>query len=91
MNHTRDHLLEALVRRVHGEYIEMPDLQLTPEQAQRLLGLGERECPAVLECLVESRVLARRRDGRYVLAGDRAGRNRTTGRDVSSGGLALIA
>ena len=58
-------VLEQVVRRVHAEYIEMPGLQLTLRQAQRLFGLTTMECAAALDWLTEIGVLARRPDGRY--------------------------
>jgi hypothetical protein len=56
---------EHLLRRVKGEFAEMPGLQLTASQAERLWhiepGTGER----VLRILVERRYLIRHGDGRY--------------------------
>ena len=43
-----------LVERVRGEFIEMPGLQLTIEQASRLWGLDLSACRHVVEVLVES-------------------------------------
>jgi hypothetical protein len=40
--------------RVRGEYLEMPGLILTTEQAQRLWGIGPRECRAIMTSLVEA-------------------------------------
>jgi hypothetical protein len=51
----------ALARRVRGEFMEMPGLQLDVPQAQRLWGLDAASCQAVLESLVETGVLARTR------------------------------
>lgn len=59
----------GVVSRVYGEYVEMPGLQLTLKQAQRLFGLGERECGSVLEWLVERRVLMRLPNGTFARAG----------------------
>jgi hypothetical protein len=58
--------LQDMVRRVRGEYLEMPGLRLTPEQARRLWVLDERSCDAVLGALVKARFLARTRDGAFV-------------------------
>jgi hypothetical protein len=52
--------------RVRGEYLEMPGLRLTSEQARRLWRLDEPACDAVLGALVDSGFLARTRDGAYV-------------------------
>jgi hypothetical protein len=61
--------LQEVMRRVRGEYLEMPGLRLTPQQAQRLWLLDERACNAVLGALVKARFLARTRDGAFVLHG----------------------
>jgi hypothetical protein len=58
--------LQEVVRRVRGEYLEMPGLRLTAEQAQRLWRLDQRACDAVLGALVQARFLARTRDGAFV-------------------------
>ena len=57
--------LEAL-RRVKGEYLEMPGLRLTIAQAQRLWGLDRAVCDALLGALVEAKFLLRTRDGAFV-------------------------
>ena len=57
--------LAATRARVYGEYVEMPGLQLTLGQAQRLFGLGESECTLILEALVECQVLVRLPNGKY--------------------------
>jgi hypothetical protein len=62
--HTRG--LHEVVQRVRGEFLEMPGLRLTPQQARRLWRLDESACDAVLGALVESRFLARTRDGAFV-------------------------
>lgn len=59
--------LEVL-RRVQGEYIEMPGLRLTTAQAQRLWGLDRAVCDSLLGTLVEAKFLFRTRDGAFVRA-----------------------
>jgi hypothetical protein len=54
---------EALVRRVRGEFLEMPGLSLTIPQAQRLWGLREDVCRKVVETLVVRDFLRYTRDG----------------------------
>ena len=49
------------------EYLEMPGLKLTVWQAQRLWGVDQPTCEAVIERLTEARFLARTRDGAVVL------------------------
>ncbi|HLG57526.1 MAG TPA: hypothetical protein VI485_19445 [Vicinamibacterales bacterium] len=52
-------LSELMLQRICGEYMEMPGLRLTLEQAQRLWGLDQDTCAQSLEFLVETRFLAR--------------------------------
>jgi hypothetical protein len=54
------------LRRVQGEYIEMPGLRLTTAQAQRLWGLDRAACDALLGALVDAKFLLRTRDGAFV-------------------------
>jgi hypothetical protein len=53
-------------RRVRGEFLEMPGLRLTPEQARRLWRLDQSACEAVLGALVKERFLAKTRDGAFI-------------------------
>jgi hypothetical protein len=50
---------ESMLQRICGEYLEMPGLQLTLKQAQRLWGLDEETCARSLEILVETGFLVR--------------------------------
>jgi hypothetical protein len=63
---------EDIVRRVCGEYLEMPGLRLKREQAQRLWGLDGATCTRLLEALVENGFLCRQGDGRYARSSDGA-------------------
>jgi hypothetical protein len=56
---------DQLVRRIQGEYLEMPGLRLTREQAQRLWALDDQTCVTILDTLVEHKFLVRGSDGRY--------------------------
>ena len=58
--------IQEVVRRVRGEFLEMPGLRLTPQQARRLWRLDESSCNAVLGALVDARFLAKTRDGAFV-------------------------
>ena len=60
------HALDDVLRRVKGEYTEMPGLRLTPAQAQRLWGLDRAACDALLGALVDAKFLFRTRDGAFV-------------------------
>jgi hypothetical protein len=57
-----------LVRRIEGEYREMPGLSLTVGQAQRLWGMDHATCLQVLTLLVTRRVLKRSPAGTYLRA-----------------------
>jgi hypothetical protein len=58
--------LDDVLRRVQGEYIEMPGLRLTTAQAQRLWGLDRAACDALLGALVDAKFLFRTRDGAFM-------------------------
>lgn len=49
-----DVLTEPLLRRICSEYVEMPGLRLSRQQAQRLWGLDEEACGQILEFLVKT-------------------------------------
>jgi hypothetical protein len=49
--------IEALLRRVRAEFVEMPGLRLTPAQATRLWGLEGPACDTVINALVASSFL----------------------------------
>ena len=57
-----------LVRRVSGEFFEMPCLRLTRAQAQRLFGLRPDICERVLAGLIRDGVLTIGDDDRYRLS-----------------------
>ena len=64
------HSHDDVLRRVRGEYIEMPGLRLTTAQAQRLWGLDRASCDALLGALVDAKFLAKTRDGAFVRSED---------------------
>src|SRR5437016_1950584 len=45
---------EEVLRRVQGEFLEMPGLRLTVAQARRLWGLDAASCDALLAALIDS-------------------------------------
>jgi hypothetical protein len=51
---------------IRAEYLEMPGLHLTKREVERLWGLDETTCEAVLVALVDTRFLRRTRSGGYV-------------------------
>jgi len=57
---------EEVLRRVQGEFLEMPGLRLTHAQARRLWGLDAAQCDALLGALVEAKFLFRTRDGAFM-------------------------
>ena len=65
----RQSRLSPLVRRIEGEYHEMPGLKLTEAQARRLWGLDPNTCRVVLVTLMQERFLRRTADGMYVRVG----------------------
>ena len=54
-----------ILRRIRGEYMEMPGLRLTHAQAQRLWGLDAHTCARMLGALVEDQFLCLGNDGAY--------------------------
>jgi hypothetical protein len=57
---------EEVLRRVQGEFLEMPGLRLTQAQARRLWGLDAASCDALLAALVDAQFLFRTRDGAFM-------------------------
>jgi hypothetical protein len=57
---------EDVLRRVQGEFLEMPGLRLTESQARRLWGLDAGSCAALLDALVATNFLFRTRDGAFM-------------------------
>ena len=57
---------DDVLRRVQGEFLEMPGLRLTEPQARRLWGLDSQSCAALLKQLVDARFLFETRDGAFM-------------------------
>ena len=57
---------DEVLRRVQGEYMEMPGLCLTEAQARRLWGLDQASCDALLSTLVDAKFLFRTRTGSFM-------------------------
>ena len=55
-----------VLRRVQGEFLEMPGLRLTEAQARRLWGLDHDFYAVLLGALVDSKFLFRTRDGSFM-------------------------
>jgi hypothetical protein len=62
--------IDDLIARLRAEYLEMPGLQLTAQQVQRLCGIERTICALVLGSLVESRFLALTSEGHYTRTTD---------------------
>ncbi len=79
---------DEMLRRICGEYLEMPGLRLKQEQAQRLWGLDHARCVQLLRVLVESGFLCRYPDGGYGRSSDGAVRlpafQENTGRRITA-------
>ena len=58
--------IEDAVQLLRAEYLEMPDLALTPSQVAALLDLDGVTTAAVLQALEEARFLERTPDGRFI-------------------------
>jgi hypothetical protein len=61
--------LSAIITRVRSEFLEMPDLCLTPSQAMRLWGLDQAMCNRVIALLVGSAFLRWSSGGRLARTG----------------------
>jgi hypothetical protein len=59
---------DALLDRVRAEFLEMPGLRLTPEQAARLWSLEPSVCQFVIDALVGARFLQRTSRGAVMRA-----------------------
>lgn len=58
--------IDDVLRRVQGEFLEMPGLRLTGPQARRLWGLDAAMCDALLGALVDAKFLFQTRDGAFM-------------------------
>ena len=57
---------DEVLRRVQGEFLEMPGLRLTHAQARKLWGLDAAKCEALLAALVDAKFLFQTRDGAFM-------------------------
>jgi hypothetical protein len=62
----QNRITDDVLRRVQGEFLEMPGLRLTTPQARRLWGLDAAQCDALLGALVDAQFLFRTRDGAFM-------------------------
>ena len=68
---TDNHVDDALVARILGEYREMPGLCLSKDQARRLWGCDAVTCDCVIDLLVARGILRWSSDGRLLRAADK--------------------
>ncbi|HEY7173142.1 MAG TPA: hypothetical protein VH417_19960 [Vicinamibacterales bacterium] len=59
------------LRVIQAEYRDLPGLKLTMPQAQRLWGLDEHACEALLETLIACRFLCKTSAQSFILAEQR--------------------
>ena len=64
---------DTMLKRIRGEYLEMPGLCLTMAQAQRLCGIERTLCQRVRGTLVETGFLCVKEDGTYARVTDGVG------------------
>ena len=57
---------DEVLRRVQGEFLEMPGMRVTEAQARRLWGLEPDACGALLGALVDAKFLFKTRDGAFM-------------------------
>ena len=60
--------VEPLLKRIRGEFFEMPGMCLTVSQAARLWNLAPQTAERALRALVAGGFLSRTDDGRFVMA-----------------------
>ncbi len=58
--------LNGVIARVRSEFLEMPGLRLTPDQATRLWGLEGEMCRAIIDALVAEAFLRRTPSGAVI-------------------------
>jgi hypothetical protein len=77
---------DILLTRIRAEYLEMPGLRLTLEQAQRLCGVERALCRRMLDALVADRFLCVKSNGIYArLTDGDASRSRPIKADLEVG------
>jgi hypothetical protein len=62
-------VLDEVLMRVQGEFLEMPGLRVTRAQAQRLWALDAVGCEAVPSALVNARFLVESRNASFMRPG----------------------
>ncbi len=57
--------MRRTLEHIQAEFLEMPGLRLTVDQARRLCGVDHVVCQAVLDALVDAKFLCLKSDGSY--------------------------
>lgn len=57
--------MRRTLERIQAEFLEMPGLRLTVDQARRLCGVDRGVCQGVLDALVDAKFLCVKSDGSY--------------------------
>jgi hypothetical protein len=65
-----DAFVQATLRRIRAEYLEMPGMRLTVQQVERLFGIERPLCNAVLDALVDADFLCVNPNGTYARLSD---------------------
>lgn len=65
-------LHDPLLQRIRAEYLEMPGLRLTLDQAKRLCGVERALCQQVLATLIDMKFLCVKPNGLYARVTDGA-------------------
>ena len=68
MNELASDSFASALQRAQADFLEMPGMQLTEAQAARLWCFDAALCERVLDALVESRFLERRRNSSFARA-----------------------
>ena len=68
--HLHDDNVSFLLRRIRSEFLEMPGLRLTPDQAARLWALDRQMSERILDGLTNAGFLSRNSGGAYSLASE---------------------
>ena len=62
--------LTDAVERLHGMFMDVPGMRLSPDDAARLSGVDSPMCQAILEAMLAARFLKRGRDGTFTRTSD---------------------
>ena len=81
---------QQALTRIRAEYVEMPGMQLTAGQAERLSGVDVSICKLVLDDLVRSKFLHVGHDGSYARGTDDGPSRLPTAKAAPYAGAAVV-